>query len=85
MFVLILNDFICLIFFFVGFIWSKFLLVKLKGYLEFMVIIYIFNRLFGFKFLFLNILGRVFSSYEGSIEWGMGKGEGGIGKESFGF
>lgn len=79
------NDLTCLIFFFVGSTWSKFLSAKLKGHSEFMVTIHIFNRLPGPKSSPSNIPGRAFSSYEGSIEWGMGKGEGGTGKESSGF
>lgn len=79
------NDLTCLIFFGGGqSTWSKFLSAKLKGHSEFMVTIHIFNRLPRPKSSPSNIPERALSSYEGSRKWGMGKGEGGKGKKSYG-
>lgn len=83
------NDLTCLIFFFfggvgVGSTWSKFLSAELKGHSEFMVTIHIFNRLPRPKSSPSNIPERALSSYEGSREWGVGKGVYGEEKKSYG-
>jgi hypothetical protein len=69
------NDLTCLIFF-GGVYMSKFLSAKLKGHSEFIVAIYIFNRLPRPKCLPSNIPERALSSCEGS-------GEGGDEEEEF--